>query len=125
MEREDAERESKRGIREMEERKRHNAALQEWNQRLEELRVGEKQMLEAQSLPLRLYLMKYVMPTLSKGLIEVCRVRPDDPLDFLVSFCFFLTKEEDLNANQLDYRQNTSLNRMQLIVWQLQVLLPD
>ena len=41
-------------------------------------------MLEAQSIPLRNYLMKHVMPTLTQGLIECCQVRPDDPVDFLV-----------------------------------------
>lgn len=41
-------------------------------------------MLEAQSVPLRNYLMKHVMPTLTKGLIEVTKVKPDDPVDYLV-----------------------------------------
>ena len=43
-------------------------------------------MLETKSLPLRNYLMKHVMPTLSEGLIEACKVKPDDPVDYLVSF---------------------------------------
>jgi len=41
-------------------------------------------LLEAQSTPLRNYLMQNVMPTMTLGLIECCRVRPDDPIDFLV-----------------------------------------
>jgi len=41
-------------------------------------------LLEAQSTPLRNYLMQNVMPTMTVGLIECCRVRPDDPIDFLV-----------------------------------------
>jgi len=44
----------------------------------------EQQFLEAQSTPLRNYLMQNVMPTMSQGLIECCRVRPNDPVDFLV-----------------------------------------
>jgi len=42
-------------------------------------------MLETQSIPLRNYLMKHVMPTLTQGLIEVCKVRPDDAIDYLVT----------------------------------------
>lgn len=44
----------------------------------------ERELLEAQSIPLRNYLMTYVMPTLMQGLNECCKVRPDDPVDFLV-----------------------------------------
>lgn len=53
----------------------------------------ERELLEAQSIPLRNYLMTYVMPTLMQGLNECCKVRPDDPVDFLVrdlSVFFFL-----------------------------------
>ena len=44
----------------------------------------EYELLENQSIPLRNYLMKHVMPTLTKGLIDSCKVRPDDPIDYLV-----------------------------------------
>ncbi|KAG2457772.1 KAD7 kinase, partial [Polypterus senegalus] len=57
--------------------------LEEWNKRLEEVKRQEHEMLEAQSIPLRNYLMRNVMPTLTQGLIECCKVRPDDPVDFL------------------------------------------
>lgn len=42
-------------------------------------------MLETHSIPLRNYLMRHVMPTLTEGLVEVCKVRPIDPVDYLVS----------------------------------------
>lgn len=48
------------------------------------VREEEKATLEAQSLPLRNYLMKFVMPTLTEGLVEVCKVKPEDPVDYLV-----------------------------------------
>jgi adenylate kinase len=35
--------------------------------------------------PLRNYLMKHVMPTLTKGIIECCKIKPDDPIDYLVN----------------------------------------
>ena len=44
----------------------------------------EFELLEAQSIPLRNYLMKHVMPTLTQGLIECCKTRPEDAIDYLV-----------------------------------------
>lgn len=56
------------------------------NQQLEEVKRQEYDLLESQSELLRNYLMKDVMPTLTQGLIECCRIRPDDPIDFLVGW---------------------------------------
>ena len=53
--------------------------------RLSEVKRQEQELLENQSIPLRNYLMKHVMPTLAQGLIECCKTRPDDPVDFVVS----------------------------------------
>ncbi len=39
---------------------------------------------EAALVPLRHYLMAHVVPTLTKGLIDVTRARPDDPVEYLV-----------------------------------------
>ncbi|XP_040334375.1 adenylate kinase 7 [Herpailurus yagouaroundi] len=59
-----------------------------WNKRLEEVKREERELLEAQSIPLRNYLMTHVMPTLMQGLNECCKVRPDDPVDFLAEYLF-------------------------------------
>ena len=56
---------------------RHNKAVNEWNQQLEEVGRQEQEALEAQSIPLRNYLMKFIMPTLTSGLIEVCKAKPE------------------------------------------------
>jgi adenylate kinase len=52
------------------------------------VRKQEQEVLDAQSIPLREYLMRHVMPTLAEALIEVCKVRPDDPVDYLAEFLF-------------------------------------
>jgi len=62
--------------------------LEEWRTQLNSVKQQEKEMLEAQSIPFRNYLMKNVMPTLTEGLIECCKVRPEDPVDFLAEFLF-------------------------------------
>ncbi|XP_065882861.1 adenylate kinase 7-like [Dysidea avara] len=79
-----------------EERERQEAAEKdlreqrkaEWNEHLAKVQQEEQEMLETQSIPLRNYLMKHVMPTLTQGLIEVCKVRPDDAVDYLAEYLF-------------------------------------
>ena len=55
---------------------------------LELVQAEEREMLEAKSLPLRNYLMRHVLPTVTQGLIEVCKSKPDDPVDYLV--CMYM-----------------------------------
>ncbi|KAJ3102300.1 Adenylate kinase 7 [Phlyctochytrium planicorne] len=80
--------EDERIKREKEESERQSKAVAEWNARMEDIRKQEQDVLEAQSVPLRNYLMKYVMPTLTSGLIEVCKARPEDPIDYLAEYLF-------------------------------------
>lgn len=65
------------------------------NDKLEQISREELEYVEAKSLPLRNYLMTHVMPTLTKGLIQCGKIKPEDPIDFLVSskfikFSYFL-----------------------------------
>ncbi|XP_009867309.1 PREDICTED: adenylate kinase 7, partial [Apaloderma vittatum] len=71
-----------------EERAQRMANWEEWNKNLEEVKRQEQELLEAQSTPLRNYLMRNVMPTLMQGINECCRIRPDDPVDFLAEYLF-------------------------------------
>ncbi|AWP20212.1 putative adenylate kinase 7-like [Scophthalmus maximus] len=59
------------------------APYEEWKKNVAEVKRQEHELLEAHSLPLRNYLMKYVMPSLSEAMLEGCKVRPEDPVDFL------------------------------------------
>lgn len=52
--------------------------------RLAAVRDEEDALLEERTKPLRQYLMSSVVPTLTQGLLEVCRTKPDDPVDYLV-----------------------------------------
>lgn len=54
--------------------------------RLAEVKKQEQDLLENQSIPLRNYLMKHVMPTLTQGLVECCKIRPEDPIDYVVRY---------------------------------------
>ena len=57
--------------------------------KLDEVKRQEREQLEEQSLPMRNYLMRHVMPTLTSALIDVCKVRPQDPVDYLVRLFFY------------------------------------
>ncbi len=58
------------------------------NEKLEKIKKEELEYLETQSVPLRNYLMTHVMPTLTKGLIECCKQKPEDPIDYLAEYLF-------------------------------------
>eukprot|EP00731_Ephydatia_muelleri_P027932 Em0019g805a len=96
MERKAKEERLRQEAREREERDQHEAEERslrakreaEWTDQLTRIKREEQEMLETQSIPLRNYLMKNVMPTLTQGLIEVCKVKPDDPVDYLAEYMF-------------------------------------
>merc|ERR1719281_472734 len=54
--------------------------------RLEAIKKEEFIRLEKHSEPLRQYLMQYVVPTLTTGLIDVCRETPEDPVAYLSDY---------------------------------------
>lgn len=56
--------------------------------RLRRIAEHEQQLLLVRSIPLRRYLMQHVIPTLSEGLLEVCRILPEDPVSYLSAFLF-------------------------------------
>ncbi|XP_050495839.1 adenylate kinase 7-like [Bombus huntii] len=75
--------------REFLERKRlREEKMEEWTNLMEKLKEEQEERLCLAGLPLRHYLMKYVFPTLTQGLIEVANLRPDDPVDFLAEYLF-------------------------------------
>lgn len=46
----------------------------------------EREQGELAELPLREYLMRYMVPSLTEGLIEICKVLPENPTDYLATF---------------------------------------
>lgn len=50
--------------------------------------MEEEKVMMAHAEPLRGYLVRFIFPTLSKGLLEVARLKPDDPVDFLAEYLF-------------------------------------
>ncbi|KAG7222689.1 hypothetical protein INR49_026298 [Caranx melampygus] len=84
-----------------EKKRRNEAALaemaaqyEEWQKNLSEVRRQELELLEARSLPLRNYLMKYVMPSLTEAMSECCKIKPEDPVDFLAEYLLRHNEED-------------------------------
>ncbi|XP_053192700.1 adenylate kinase 7-like [Scomber japonicus] len=59
------------------------AQYEEWQKNLSEVKRQEYELLEAHCVPLRNYLMKYVMPSLTEAMLECSKIKPEDPVDFL------------------------------------------
>lgn len=68
--------------------KERRQAMEAWLDITHKVQEQEEQILAAESKPLREYVMKYIFPTLTKGLIEVARIKPDDPIDYLAEYLF-------------------------------------
>ncbi|XP_030626768.1 adenylate kinase 7a [Chanos chanos] len=86
---------AERELREAEEVARMAPLLEEWRRTVTEVKKQEHEMLEIRSIPLRNYLMKFVIPTLSQGMIECCKARPNDPVDFLAEYLLRNNSEDD------------------------------
>jgi adenylate kinase len=56
--------------------------------RLRMLADSEEQLLRNEATPLQKYLETNVVPTLTEGLMEVCKVMPDDPIEYLSEYLF-------------------------------------
>merc|ERR1719215_1631052 len=58
-------------------------------QHLERLRIvgtHETEQSQLEALPLREYLMRYMVPNITEGLIEMCMVLPENPVDYLANY---------------------------------------
>ncbi|XP_053976418.1 adenylate kinase 7-like [Hylaeus volcanicus] len=72
----------------LERRREREQKMEEWTSLMEKLKEEEEERLSLMGMPLRHYLVKYILPTLTQGLIEVANLRPDDPIDFLAEYLF-------------------------------------
>lgn len=57
-------------------------------------------LIEQKSLPVRHYLLKYILPNIAEGVAEVAKVRPRDPVEFLANY--LLSQKSDKIENEID-----------------------
>merc|ERR1712228_539166 len=60
--------------------------LRKSKRRLEIISRHEEEQKQLQGMPLRAYLMEHMVPSLTEGLIELCKVLPEDPVDYLANY---------------------------------------
>ena len=57
-------------------------------ERIENIKKDKEQLEQFEKIPTRKFLLVNIMPTLTKGLLEVCKINPIDPIDYLADFLF-------------------------------------
>ena len=57
-------------------------------ERIENIKKDKKQLDAYKDTPTRKFLLVNIMPTLTKGLLEVCKINPIDPIVYLAEFLF-------------------------------------
>lgn len=62
--------------------------MEYWTELYALLQEEEESALAAAGEPMRKYLVQQIFPTLTLGLLEVAKVRPEDPIDFLAEYLF-------------------------------------
>eukprot|EP01060_Flectonema_neradi_P029799 TRINITY_DN41_c3_g1_i1.p1 TRINITY_DN41_c3_g1~~TRINITY_DN41_c3_g1_i1.p1 ORF type:complete len:751 (+),score=180.74 TRINITY_DN41_c3_g1_i1:270-2522(+) len=80
--------EEKQRLAEQQEKGELEKQKQEEQARVQEVKEQERIVLEARKEPLKQYLMTNIIPVLTKGIIEVCEQRPEDPIDYLADWLF-------------------------------------
>lgn len=69
------------------------------DKRLVEVRDHMKALKECDKLFMRQFLMKYIIPVLTEGMIDVCKVGPLDPVDYLAEYIFKRSHESTQQGN--------------------------
>ncbi|KAL0840428.1 hypothetical protein ABMA28_015683 [Loxostege sticticalis] len=62
--------------------------MEYWSELYALMREEEEAALAAAGEPMRNYLVHHIFPTLTPALLEVAKLRPEDPIDFLAEFLF-------------------------------------
>ena len=67
---------------------KEDAYWKKMNERIENIKKDKEQLEQFEKIPTRKFLLVNIMPTLTKGLLEVCKINPIDPIDYLADFLF-------------------------------------
>lgn len=58
------------------------------SERIESIMKDKEELELYQDQPTRKFLLLNIMPILTKGMLEVCKINPIDPIDYLADFLF-------------------------------------
>ena len=65
-----------------------NLYWKKMEERIENIKKDKSQLEENRKVPTRKFLLVNIVPSLTKGLLEVCKINPIDPIDYLADFLF-------------------------------------
>ncbi|KAK9874968.1 hypothetical protein WA026_005783 [Henosepilachna vigintioctopunctata] len=85
--------EAQKKAEELEAIENYREKMANWTETLEQLQIEEEKVIVAESEPLRKYLMQFIFPTLTKALMEVVKIKPDDPVDYVAEYLFKINPE--------------------------------
>ena len=66
--------------------------------------LEDSMLIEASSQPIRAYLMANVIPALVDGLLDVCKIQPEDPVDYLAEYLFKYSVDTPADAENAQDR---------------------
>ncbi|KAL7025293.1 hypothetical protein ACKWTF_013432 [Chironomus riparius] len=89
----------KRAQKELEEKQQK---LEEWNKRVMEEKKKQFLKMEQESLPVREYLMKFVLPKVTDAFVEVTKLRPEDPIHFSANYLYQNNCESNVDQEVVD-----------------------
>jgi adenylate kinase len=58
------------------------------DRRIENIKKDKLEVESADDISTRKFLLLNIMPILTKGMLEVCKINPIDPIDYLADFLF-------------------------------------
>ena len=67
---------------------KEDAYWKKMEERIESIKKDKEHLEQNEKVPTRKFLLVNIMPTLTKGLLEVCKINPIDPIDYLADFLF-------------------------------------
>ncbi|TRY77581.1 hypothetical protein DNTS_007217 [Danionella cerebrum] len=88
--------EAERRLMEILEEEKMEMVSSQWSCNVAAVENQERELLETQAVPMRHYLMKHVMPTVMQGLLDCGKLKPDDPVEFLVLLLLFESHIEQI-----------------------------
>ena len=67
---------------------KEDAYWKKMEERIDSIKKDKEHLEQNEKVPTRKFLLVNIMPTLTKGLLEVCKINPIDPIDYLADFLF-------------------------------------
>ncbi|XP_026328689.1 adenylate kinase 7-like [Hyposmocoma kahamanoa] len=89
--------------------------MEYWSELYALLREEEEAALAAAGEPMRNYLVHHIFPTLTPALLEVAKLRPEDPIDFLAEYLFKLNPNGKMLEPGFNLQAEKMLGRIKLL----------